>query len=862
MEFRSQAQSFVRDSNWRRVVCSRLCIPIRGRPTVSLLTIPEYDISTESDVEQKFIMPVLTHPSFLEVPAKAILTKKSLRTVSFIDKSSLPKGYIPDYIVFINGYPVLVIEAKAPGVAIKQALDEARMYGQLLNQNFPTKINPVAFVMGCNGKEIAIGPTDTNDHEVFSVADVVIGSEALARLKELIGAASLSSVGNRVKSSLRARTYVTPAGRLSAQLFLDRVKPNALAPYLTPLYEMFFRAEDPEKIQLILDEAYVDTAELREYDLVLHSMLRQIERSSDHRAIQTDRHREYTLTPEIGRYDEREAIAGGRLHLIIGSRGAGKSLFVYRFFTHLMPEELKGRAAWCIIDFNRAPSSIENIENYICEKFVEQCQNLQFDPYSLDGLNRVFAVEINRLQRGPLAVVTDEAERQRILSTELLRMSADKRNFGVQLGRSLTSTATRPLVVALDNVDRRESAQQLQIFQAAQWFRRETHAFTLLTLRDVTFERFKGQPPLDAFAQISNFYVRPPRFALVLQKRLRLAISVGLKEVAEVEQTAASGMRFRYTKDLLGTFLQTVYDALFGGNQEVGRIVDALAERDVRDALGMFSRMLSSGHFNADRVISIGTGGRADGIKHDMLIKILMRADYRLYSDGAGFIRNLFGVPSERFGGNIFLVAEVLGFFAQPVQAGSGRIGGFLRLDELLSDMASMGFEEAEVRDAVHRLIEYKMLAYDGEDTEQPTDADLIKITPSGFIHLRSLPHFIEYLSSVALHSPFEDQSVAKRIADIWGRCSTYTDLGFIQKHEVVSELRDYLVREKRRLDAANPLFKERSREAEGVVAAVSSTVNATAPAADRLRARRAASGKPPKRSRQKPTTGKSRQTP
>ena len=175
---------------------------------------------------------------------------------------------------------------------------------------------------------------------------------------------------------------------------------------------------------------------------------------------------------------------------------------------HLMPEELKNRAAWCIIDFNRAPSSIENIETYICEKFVEECQNLQFDPYSLEGLNRVFAVEINRLQRGPLAVITDEAEKQRMPSTELLRMSADKRNFGIQLGRSLTSNATRPLIVALDNVDRRESARkQIQIFQAAQWFRRETHAFTLLTLRDVTFERFKDQPPLDAFAQISNFLI-------------------------------------------------------------------------------------------------------------------------------------------------------------------------------------------------------------------------------------------------------------------------------------------------------------------------------------------------------------------
>lgn len=807
---------------------------------MSLLTIPAYDFSTESDVEQKFIMPLLTHPSFLEVPSKAILTKKSLRVLSFVDKSSLPKGYIPDYIVFFNGYPILVIEAKSPDVAVKQAIDEARMYGQLLNQNFPTKINPVAFVMGCNGREIAVGPADTNDHKLFSVPDVVIGSDALAQLKELIGAATLSGIAERIKSSLSAKSYITPASRLPTQLFLDRVRPNALAPYLAPLYEMFFRAEDPEKIQLILDQAYVDTAELREYDLVLHSILRQIERTSDYRTIQTDRHREYTLTPEIDRYNAGAASSGGRLHLIIGARGAGKSLFIYRFFTHLMPEELKNRAAWCIIDFNRAPSSIDNIETYICEKLVEECQNLQFDPYSLEGLNRIFAVEISRLQRGPLAVITDEAEKQRMLSTELLRISADKRNFGVLLGRSLTMNATRPLIVAFDNVDRRESAQQLQIFQAGQWFRRETHAFTLMTLRDVTFERFKDQPPLDAFAQISNFYIRPPRFALVLQKRLRLAISEGLKEVSKVEQTASSGMRFQYNRDQLGTFLQTVYDALFGGDQEVGRIVDALAERDVRDALGMFSRMLSSGHFNADRVISIGTGGKAD-IKHDMLIKILMRAEYRLYSEDAGFIRNLFAAPSETFSGNIFLVAEVLGFFAQPTQAGSDRIGGFWRFDELISDMASMGFEEAEVRDSVHRLIKHKMLTYDGEDTEQPTDTDHIKITPSGFIHLRSLPNFIEYLSSVALHSPFGDQSVAKRIADIWGRCNTYPDLAFTQKHQVASELRDYLIREKRRLDAANPLFKERSRETEGVVTAISSIVNAVAPIAERVRAKLAA---------------------
>jgi hypothetical protein len=58
------------------------------------------------------------------------------------------------------------------------------------------------------------------------------------------------------------------------------------------------------------------------------------------------------------------------------------------------------------------------------------------------------------------------------------RSGKGKRNFAIQLGRCLTSNAARPLIVAFDNVDRRESAQQLHIFQAAQWFRRETHAFT------------------------------------------------------------------------------------------------------------------------------------------------------------------------------------------------------------------------------------------------------------------------------------------------------------------------------------------------------------------------------------------------
>ncbi|MGC2415814.1 MAG: hypothetical protein WA459_24345, partial [Stellaceae bacterium] len=192
--------------------------------------------------------------------------------------------------------------------------------------------------------------------------------------------------------------------------------------------------------------------------------------------------------------------------------------------------------------------------------------------------------------------------------------------------------------------------------------RERRQALLSQALRGTTFEQYKNEPPLDAFAQLNNFYIRPPRFSLVLQKRLTLAIDEGLKDLQVIEQPTNTGLRFRYSKEQLGDFLRTVYSALFDGDQQVGRIVDALAERDVREALGMFARILASGHFNADQIIGIGVGGRPK-ISDDLLIKILMRADYRMFSNRSGFIHNLFWIPWDNFSGNIFFNARDIGFF-------------------------------------------------------------------------------------------------------------------------------------------------------------------------------------------------------
>jgi type I site-specific restriction endonuclease len=89
--------------------------------------------NTESDVEHFFIAPLLTSSAHLSIPETAIRTKESLASYQ-IDKGRTRKRYVPDYVIYCDGFPVLVVEAKNPEEALGEAFAEASMYAALLGR--------------------------------------------------------------------------------------------------------------------------------------------------------------------------------------------------------------------------------------------------------------------------------------------------------------------------------------------------------------------------------------------------------------------------------------------------------------------------------------------------------------------------------------------------------------------------------------------------------------------------------------------------------------------------------------------------------------------------------------------------------
>ncbi len=93
---------------------------------------------------------------------------------------------------------------------------------------------------------------------------------------------------------------------------------------------------------------------------------------------------------------------------------------------------------------------------------------------------------------------------------------------------------------------------------------------------------------------------------------------------------------------VLGEFLKCIYLELFERRHNISRILQAIAGRNIRRALEMFEAILTSGHLSAEAITSNVKGAGEIAIPEYTVLKILMRTEYRFFSDNSGFIANIF----------------------------------------------------------------------------------------------------------------------------------------------------------------------------------------------------------------------------
>ena len=782
-----------------------------------ILPAEKASLVTEADVELKVIAPLLSGSNYLGIPATSIKGKAYLTPAPLDKRAGKTGGYYPDFSVWELGFAVLIVEAKEPGTPVDVGFREGCLYARHLNAEYKSGTNPCHFVLSCNGEQLAYGAWDSNQSRLVDIDALSVGSVELQALIDFCHHRVLVAHAARCLSAVRLSRATQPYTLAGGQALINSKKAfNSFAAELAPTLRRYFTSvsqnDDPE----IYKRGYVGSDDITQYDRVLESLLK--DRLSARRQLSKElnptKAKEPNLSNAIEKYRE-ERPPEGQLQLITGTVGTGKSLFVRRFKELLQPDDQKKATRWAFIDFNAAPEPVAEANDWLCERFVESFhrENPDFDPYANENLTRIFSQDLQK-RRGIYEEIkkklsSDEADRVRI--QDLDEWQKDYRRLALGICRHFVGERREVLVVVMDNVDRLDLQSQLGAFTLSLWFLDQSKAFVILQMRDETYERFKGQKPLDTYKTGVVFHIGSPRFLDVVKRRLELSLEYLARNSPEsLEYHLSSGMRIVYPNSLLGEFLKAIYLELFEKRQNVSRILQALAGRNIREALEMFVSILNSGHLREEAITSTAVGGGTISIPEYRVLKILMRTEYRFFNNESGFVSNIFYFDSDWQQPNNFLLSDVL-FWLADNRKRQGEIGleGYFAVARVADELQKRGYVRDDVCQAISWLLRKNLVEADHMNQTAVTYADSVKITAAGFFHIRIFCERLEYLYGVLSVTPISDARTAQIVADSLRIENQQGNLGGFQQARTVEAFLDYLRAQFVHLSGAYPGFSE-----------------------------------------------------
>ena len=780
---------------------------------------------SEADIENTVAWPLLTGASFLSIPREYIASKRYIPARDIGKGASFVRGFAPDYLVYANRTPIFAVEVKAPDEPAELAYAQARLYAAELNSEYTTGINPVKWVLGTNGRGVLFGPSDAQPTLDWKLSgEIVPGPESL-EIVRAAGWPALLAASAALSNLLERQRHFSATYLFGGQARLNRrLGQNSLSDVLAPVIRRYFDTESPEEKEEILEKAYVDSDLTTRYARTFENFLRDKTipiQAPSIKAVSPHKRNEKHFTEALSDYSAALPSTGS-IQILIGAVGTGKSTFIERFERFLLPEQLRAKTFWVYANFNNAPSNPDLYEEWLCQQFVEEFKKAHYSGDPSIQLS-VFTDRKRDFDFANFLIKdSDVHEYNRRLSIELSDWNRDPKAFATSAARYLIGDKRVGIVCVLDNTDRGSRAQQLRLFEVAEWFKTETRSCCVVALRDETYERYKSQPPLDAFIHSNHFYIRAPRFIDIVRKRLQLSLAaLGGTSL----RTSVAGLgEVVVSQERVASFLDTIYRHLFAStSRKISWITEGLSGKSARSALRMFARLIYSPHIDERHFVRVGAGADRASIPESAILNALMKTDYLYFADDHGFVSNVLDFSEGTDTSDNFTRIEILQFLVtRRKQVGDAGIEGYFSVSSICEHLGLMGYNPKDTITELNWCVARGLVISEYVAERSVVETDIIRAHASAYVHCNLLMDRVDYLSNSALTMKMMDQKLANRVADIWSNTGDNYDISQGKKREIVERLRDYFTYWQRRRDALFPLTKEIGVAPEVILAGIS----------------------------------------
>lgn len=727
------------------------------------------NLHTESDVEQKLIYPLLidSMPHGLGIPPACVYTKSSIRSI-VIDKGASKKNYFPDYIVAVSGIPLLVAEAKSPGEDLEEALREARLYASELNARFSHEIDPVKFVLACNGETLVAGfHNESTARFALPIEKLSIADLTFSKFVEEFSYTGLYRWNIECIKKLRPKRYWRPrklVGGLAAQN--EEVGLNSFGTTIKADFRGLFDPANIHERDVIASECYIPSKRRDRYVDAIDRTFKAIVPPSERNASPIDD----TGSPQqiIKKLRLGEKL-NNQVMLLIGAAGAGKTTFVDYLRVKALPSDVRRSTRWIHVNMNEAPVSRDEVYSWLRRQIVQGVRELSpstdFD--DIETLRKIFRSDIERFRKGVGRLLEASPELYNQKLAELITQClGDEQGYARSMCKFLSSRESALIVIVLDNCDKREMKEQLLMFEAAQWLRTEFNALVFLPLREETYDNNLSVPPLDTALKDLAFRIEPPRFDLILRSRVDFAIrKLSENPDKKFSYDLPNSMRATYTAADKISYLGSILRSIFETDQIVRRLLIGLAGRNMRRAMEIFLEFCSSGHISEDEIVKMVQSRGSYSLPMSLVSRVILRSKKRYYDGDHSYVVNLFAANIDDRRPNPFIRIAILRYLFGLAHDGQGpRMKGYRKVKEIFDVVKTFGADEVQFLREIHYLAKSYCLITEDFRVEGLSFEDLVTIGPAGRTHLYLIGN-IHYLAAMAEDAWFRDEALAESIA-------------------------------------------------------------------------------------------------
>ena len=527
-----------------------------------------------------------------------------------------------------------------------------------------------------------------------------------------------------------------PSSRLSADI--DRI----MAAY----FQRLTGDEDPG----MLEECFVETSESIHADRQLARIADDI--ASRIQALDTGQGEALAqLLDRVSKSGRHEFV------LIVGTKGAGKTTFITRFFESVLDRKTLTASIVLRLDLREHSGDLSDVIHWLSTSLIDSAEAALFKDGrpSFREIQGMFFDEYHRLSKGTWAAlyeIEDGHVQFHMKFGEMIEemRSSRKQEYLRGLLRHIVRNRKQLPILVFDNADPYEIAFQQRVYQFARSLYEVEVCLVILPITDRTSWQLTKHGALQSFEH-ESFFLPTPRTDEVIRKRIAFIDKrVELDRVSPKDRYSISGNLHLSVRDL-SAFTQTL-QRVFLQTSEVSGWIGDLSNHDVRRTLMLARRFISSPHLRVDDLVMAYLAGSALELPSSRAVKALVRYRYDIYPVGMNdFVQNIFALNLE-MATTPLLGIRMLQLLSDVTP--DERRDALIDVDRIEAYFAGMGVENRAVRLWLNELLKTGLVLDYDPTTSSVESSRQVEISPAGRQHLYWALGNYEYINAMMEVTP------------------------------------------------------------------------------------------------------------